>query len=455
MNRQLKEFHMSEMIVCPKCNISIELTELLKAPLIVKARKQFERQLAQKNAELAKHELRLRTQQQALVKARQAIEVKVAHTLERERQSLARAERKKAKLALAHDLKRRDLLLAELQRNLNAKNAKLAEAQRTQADVLRKGRELDDAKREINLVIERKVQNSLTAVRAKARAEVEDTMRALVSKKETQLAGMQRQIEELRRKSEQGSQQLQGESLERELESLLRDRFPHDQIDPTLKGNFGGDLLQRVFSPKGKPCGRMLWEAKRTKAWTDKWLAKLRLDQRAAKAEVALIVSDVLPKGVETFDLIDNVWVTKLRFAIPLSIALRQSLIDLTTSRQATLGQRTKAELVYQYLTGPRFRQRIEAIVEKFTDMQTDLDQERKAMNRLWARREQQLSSVLDASAGLYGDIQGIAGRVMPEIEGLDLHAITQEGQSASPRLKRPEIDPVHRLSPPGPSSDD
>ena len=445
---------MTEMIVCPKCSTPIELTELLKAPLIDKARKQFERQLAQHKKELATRELRVREQQHALTKARQAMKAKVAQTLERERRSLAGIERKKAKLALAHDLKQRDRLLADLQQNLNAQNAKLAEAQRTQADVLRKGRELDDAKREINLTIERKVQNSLTAVRATAKAEVEDTMRALVSKKEMQLAGMQRQIEELRRKSEQGSQQLQGESLERELESLLRDRYPHDQIDPTLKGNVGGDLLQHVFNPKGEPCGRMLWEAKRTKMWTDKWLAKLRRDKRTAKAEVALIVSDVLPKGVETFDLIDGVWVTKLRFAIPLSIALRQSLIDLTTGRQATLGQRTKAELVCQYLTGPRFRQRIEAIVEQFSDMQTDLNQERKAMTRLWARREQQLSGVLDASAGLYGDIQGIAGRVMPEIEGLDLDAIAQEGQSASRRLERPEIDPVHQLSPPETSSD-
>lgn len=451
----VKETHMSEMIVCPKCNTSIELTALLKAPLIAKARKQFETQLAQKNAELTKRELRLRESQHALTRARQAMEAKVTQTLERERRLLAISEKKKAHLAVTNDLKQRDLLLAELQQDLSAKNAKLAKAQQDHAEVLRKGRELDDAKREINLTIERKVQDSLAGVRDKAKAEVEETMQALVSKKETQLAGMQRQIEELRRKAEQGSQQIQGESLERELESLLRDRFPQDLIEPTLKGDFGGDLLQRVFSPKGESCGKILWEAKRTKAWTDKWLPKLRLDQRAAKAEVAIIVSDVLPKGIDTFDLIDNVWVTKIRFAIPLSIALRQSLIDLATGRQAEQGQKTKAEMVYRYLTGPRFRHRIETIVEKFTDMQTDLDRERKAMNRLWARREQQLSSVLDASAGLYGDIQGIAGRVMPEIEGLDLHAIAQEGQSASRRLKRPEIDPVHRLSPPTPSSDD
>jgi len=127
----------------------------------------------------------------------------------------------------------------------------------------------------------------------------------------------------------------------------------------------------------------------------------------------------VLPKGVETFDLIDGVWVTRLRYAIPLAIALRQSLIDLASSHRAAEGQRSKMELVYQYLTGPRFRHRIEAIIDKFTDMQIDLDRERKTMMRIWAKREEQLKGVLESSAGLYGDLQGIAGRAMSEIEGL------------------------------------
>jgi hypothetical protein len=162
-----------------------------------------------------------------------------------------------------------------------------------------------------------------------------------------------------------------------------------------------------------------LWECKRTKAWNDVWLAKLRDDQRSAKAEIALIVSTVLPKGLETFDLIDGIWVTKLRYAIPLAIALRQSLSELANSRQAAEGQRSKMEMVYQYLTGPQFRHRIEAIIENFTDMQLDLDRERKTMMRIWAKREAQLKGVLDSSAGLYGDLQGIAGRAMPEIEGL------------------------------------
>jgi hypothetical protein len=150
----------------------------------------------------------------------------------------------------------------------------------------------------------------------------------------------------------------------------------------------------------------------------------MRADQRAAKADIALVVSNVLPKGIDSFDLIDQVWVTKLRFALPLAIALRQSLIDVASGQRAAQGQRTKMETVYEYLTGPRFRHRIDAIVEKFTDMQTDLERERRTMMRQWAKREEQLKEVLHTSAGLYGDLQGIAGRSIPQIESLELPMI-------------------------------
>jgi hypothetical protein len=201
---------------------------------------------------------------------------------------------------------------------------------------------------------------------------------------------------------------------------LLRTKFPRDIIEPVPKGEYGGDVLHRVNGPQGQFCGTILWESKRTKNWSDTWLPKLRDDQRAAKAEVALIVSQVLPKGVESFDLIEGVWVTESRCAIPVAIALRQYLIELSAARHAGEGQHTKMEMVYQYLTGPRFRHRIEAIVEKFSDMQADLERERKTMTRLWAKREEQIRGVIDSTAGMYGDLQGIAGRTFQEIDGLD-----------------------------------
>ena len=407
-------------IVCPKCNTSMKLTESLAAPLIAKARKQVEQQLAEKEQEFAKREVTLRKSQKAVAQARQALDTEIAKKLQIERAAIAESEAVKARLALGADIEQRDRLLTELQHNLDANKAKLADAQRAHADVIRKTRELDDAKRELDLSVQRKVQESLAAVRDQAKAEAEDRLKAKVSEKEAQIAGMQRQIEELRRKANQGSQQLQGEAFELELEALLRNRFSGDIIEPVPRGEFGGDIIHRVRNHVAQICGTMLWEAKSTKGWNNRWLEKLRADQRSTNAEIGLIVSNVLPAGVETFDRIDNVWVTKKRFAIPLAIALRQSLIQVANSRQAAIGQRTKMEMVYQYLTGPQFRHRIDVIVEKFTDMQSDLDRERKAMVRIWAKREEQLKSVIDSSAGLYGDLQGIAGRALPEIDSLD-----------------------------------
>ena len=164
--------------------------------------------------------------------------------------------------------------------------------------------------------------------------------------------------------------------------------------------------------------------SKRTKSWSDTWLSKLREDQRTAKAEIAVIVSQVLPKGVETFEMVDGVWVTHPRTAIPVAMMLRHALIEVASARQATEGQQTKAEMVYQYLTGPRFRQRVQAIVEAFSSMQDDLDKEKKAITKQWAKRTEQIERVMQATVGMYGDLQGIAGKTLQEIEGIDLMAL-------------------------------
>lgn len=220
--------------------------------------------------------------------------------------------------------------------------------------------------------------------------------------------------------------------LELELETLLRGKFPQDRIEAVPKGEFGGDVLHRVMGPLGQHCGTILWESKRTKSWSDTWLAKLRDDQRTAKAELALIVTQALPKGTQAFDLIDGVWVTESRCALPVAIALRQSLIQLAAARQASEGQQTKQELVYQYLTGPAFRHRIEAIVEKFKDLREDLDRERKFMAKQWAKREQQITVAVLSTVGVIGDLQGIAGRAIKEIDGLDLQLLDSPDESAT-----------------------
>lgn len=407
-------------IVCPSCKKPVRLTESLAAPLIEATKRQYEQVLQRKQLEFDKREATIRDGQAALAKAQANLNEQVAEKLRAERVNIQAEEARKARKSVELDIEQKSKELVELQETLKSREAKLAEAQKAQADLIRKQRELDDARREMDLTIEKRVQESLGEVKDRARKEAEESLKLRVMEKEQTILSMQKQIEELKRKAEQGSQQLQGEALELELEAMLKAKFPRDNVEPVPKGEHGGDIIHQVLGPLNQVCGTILWEFKRTKNWSEGWLGKLREDQRAAKAEHAVIVSQALPKDVESFDRIDGVWVCSPRVLVPVAIALRHSLTELASARNASKGQETKMEMVYAYLTGPRFRHRIQAIVEKLSDMQEDLDKERKVMTKLWAKREEQIRGAVESTAGMYGDLQGIAGKTLQEIDGLD-----------------------------------
>ncbi len=407
---------MEPSIVCPNCRTEIKLTETLAAPLIEAVRRESDQKLRSKEAEIVKREA-------AMKEAKEAMEAELAERLKGERKKLAEEEARKARTAVLTDLNHKDQQLEELAKAFKEREAKLAEAQKAQADAVRKQRELAEKEREFDLTIEKRVLEKQAEIQQRAKAEAEQALGLKVQEREQTILSMQKQIEELKRKAEQGSQQLQGEVQELQLEALLRASFPHDTITPVPKGEFGGDAMQFVTTSFGQSCGKILWELKRTRNWSDGWLQKLREDQRMAKADAAIIVSQALPKTIETFGQIDGIWVTSPKCSVALAIAIRHLLIEVTAARKSGEGQQSKMEAMYLYLTGPRFRHRVEAIVEKFGEMQTDLDKERKAMQKAWAKREQQIRGVIDATAGMYGDMQGIAGRSLQEIEGLDFDA--------------------------------
>jgi len=411
-------------VVCPQCKVEIKLTESLAAPLLESVRRDYEQRLMQKDSDIAKREQALADRAQSLEKAKQTLEQQVAQKIEMERGHIVAEEARKAKLALGSELDQKIKEVKSLQDILKQNDAKLAEAQKAQADLIRKQRELDDARRELDLTIEKRVQADLSTEREKAKKEAEEELKLKVMEKDQTITAMQKQIEDLKRRAEQGSQQLQGEVQELELETLLAAKFPRDSIQPVPKGEFGGDVLHRVFGPTNQICGTILWESKRTKNWSDGWLPKLREDQRAAKADIAVIISQALPKDIETFGFIDGVWVADPKVALPVAMSLRHTLIEVACTRQASEGQQTKMEMVYGYLTGPRFRQRVQAIVEAFSSMRDDLDRERKAITRQWAKREEQIDRVMNATVGMYGDLQGIAGKTLQEIEGLEFQGM-------------------------------
>jgi hypothetical protein len=411
-------------IPCPRCGNEVKLTESLAAPLVATVRAEYEQKLRTQSAEIDSREQALQARAAKLALEQGNLEARVAaqlaERLAAERRRISAEEGERARQQVQHELDQQAATLRERDTRLLDLNARLKTAQEAEATLMRKERELDDQRRELTLQIERGVQGGLEEARAIARRQAEEALELKVKDRENQISALSKQIDELKRKAEQGSQQAQGEVLELALEQQLRVRFPLDRIEPVAKGEFGGDVLHTVRDQSGEVCGSILWELKRTRNWQEGWLSKLRSDQRAAGAELAVIVSQALPKEITHFDHLDGVWISSLSCMMPVAVSLRQALLQIAHARRAGEGQETKVQQVYGYLTGPRFKHRVETIVEKFADMQEDLNRERKMMTKQWAKRDEQIRSVIDATAGMYGDLQGIAGRSLGEIDALE-----------------------------------
>jgi hypothetical protein len=209
--------------------------------------------------------------------------------------------------------------------------------------------------------------------------------------------------------------------LELHLEDALKGAFPFDSIEPVAKGARGADVLQGIRNELGETCGSILWEAKTAKNWSDVWVQKLKDDQREAKADLSVIVAVSLPRDVAHVGEVDGIWVTDVQSSVGLATVLRQGLIQLAHARKALIGKNTKMEAIYNYLSGPEFRQRVEAIVGSFASMQDDLSQEKRATERAWAKREKQISRVIENTAQMYGHLQGMIGASLPDIKVLEL----------------------------------
>lgn len=416
-------------IKCPSCGEDIKLTDGLAAPLIAATKAEYDKRLADARDGIQERERTLEVKRVEIQESENLIAQKVEKLLASQRKKISEDEAKRAKLSFQHDLSAKAQEVEDLQKVLKEREGKLGEAQKAQVELIRKTRELDDKSRELDLKIEQKLQASLETEKLKVKRDVEESMKLKVSEKEQKILSMQRQIESLKQKAEQGSQQLQGEVLELELENTLRGKFPFDIVEPVAKGELGADVIQRVVAASGQVCGSILWETKRTKNWSDGWLPKLRGDQRSVGSEIAVIVSQSLPNTIESFGQLDGTWISAPKYAVPLAIALRQSLVEVNNARLVQDGQQTKTEQVYEYLTGSRFRHRIEAIVEKFSTMQDDLNKERRAMTRLWSKRESQIHGVIEATVGMYGDLEGIAGQAIQSIEGLE-HSFIEKDES-------------------------
>ena len=405
---------MANAITCPSCQTEIEITEVLRAQLSEQVRAEFKADTALKQAELDVTRNQLEQDRRALDASRQTIDEQVRSGIEGQRDELATEAKRKALEDLSVEMQDREQRVEELQR-------KLKESQTNELELRKRERDLESQKEELQLDVARRLDAERDKIRTDARAQYDDQHQLKDAEKEKQITDLRKQIDELKRKSEQGSQQMQGEVLKLALEDLLETSFPSDAIEPIAKGVRGGDVLQGVLDRTGLDCGKILWESKRTKNWSNEWLAKARDDQRSARAACVVIVSETLPDGVRTFTQIDGVWVCSWSCVAGVATALRVGLIEVSKSKLAAQGKHEKMELVYAYLSGKEFQQRVAGVVEAFVSMQNDLEAEKRSMQRIWSKREKQIYRAVTNTAGLYGDLQGIIGASMPLIDGLAL----------------------------------
>jgi hypothetical protein len=308
-----------------------------------------------------------------------------------------------------------------LQEQLDIQQRKAREAQRAELDLRKEKLRLEERGREIDLEVARKVDAEKERIEMALRRSAGEEHALKLREKDKQIEDLKKLLDEAKRKSEQGSQQLQGEVLELDIQSALERQFPQDVIKPVPKGMRGADLLHEVRDGRAQPCGSIVWETKNTRNWSAGWIGKLKEDQRVVGANVAVLVSVALPEEVGEFGRIDGVWVASLRVWPALAVALREQLIQVAFAHAAAEGKQEKMELLYRYLCGDQFGQRVHAIVEAFVEMQEQVNRERRAMEKLWREREKQIERVVVNTVGMYGEMRGIVGKSLPQIAALEL----------------------------------
>ena len=398
---------MNNEIKCPHCGKMIDVTASMAKDVKEELEKKYEATLLDLKegyqSDLNKEKGRMRDYSEKLVKeaAEKAIE----------------AERRKA-ASVIDDLETKS---KDDREKLEEARAKLAESREIELNLRKAQQKLEDDTENLKLEVQRKLDEERVNIKLKITQQIEDEHRLRDMEHEKQMSDMRGQIDDLKHKAEITSQQLAGEVLELDVEEKLKALFPDDTVSEISKGVTGADINQTVCTKAGKSVGTILWETKRTKAWKSEWLKKLKDDQRSAKADIAIIISTALPEGYNGPRDIDGIWVVSIDHAMSLAHLMRYSLIQVSKVADIKAGKQSLAEEVYDYLTSEDFKGRVGAMVEAYTIMKEELDSEKTAITRTWAKREKQLERVALQLSGLHGDLAGICGNKLPGIQTLQL----------------------------------
>jgi len=400
-------------IKCPKCGEIIPITETIQHQLTERTRAEINREMADEQRLLVAREKELQAQAAKLAESERSIDEQVARKLSIERSALRKDVLDKTREEFS-------LQMDDLKADAAEKDRKLQEAQKKEVQLRKETRELETAKQSLELDVLREIDTQREGIRQRTLAQAAEEHRLKDAEKDKRLSDALKKNEDLTRTLQQGSQQTQGEVLELELEAVLRDCCRFDEILPVPKGVRGADVLQIVKNRLGACCGKIIWEAKHTKNWSDGWIAKLKEDQQSAHAEVAVLVTDVLPKEIDHFGRQDNVWVTSPRYVPGLAAVLRPWMEEVAKTKRAAAGKNETVEALFNYITGPDFANHVEGIMRGFIGMRGTLEEEKRTTARRWAKREKQLDRAVADTIGMHGDFQGLLGTSLQPILALD-----------------------------------
>lgn len=415
-------------INCPNCSTKIDINDVIYHQLEHKfknehlaEKKKLEAEIEAKRKEYKTHLDNLKAKEDELKDQKEKFDEEI--------QKATKEQLKIEKKALEDSLRKSILdeqgeAIASLQKELENKSNQVKELNTAKVEIEKLKREKEEMESAILAKAELSLNEKLREEKEKIQKAIDEQNELKFRQKDEQLKQLQEQLQIAQRKAEQGSMQLQGEVQELAIEEYLQAKFPLDTIEEIKKGVRGADCMQIVNTRDAQNCGKIYYESKRTKEFQKTWIEKFKADMREKGADIGVLVSDVMPNNMERMGLYDGVWICSFEEFKGLSAVLREQIIKINQAMKSQENRSDKMGLLYSYLTSNEFKMQIEAIVEAFSTMQSDLDSEKRAMQRIWKQREKQIEKVLDNTINMYGSIKGIAGNAIGNIKALELEYI-------------------------------
>ena len=412
-------------IKCPNCQTEIDINEVLYHQLENKYRsehlaqtKKLEAEIEAKRKEYKTHLDSLKVKEEEFKEQKEKFEEEIKKAT----QIQLKAERVKLQENLRKEiLDEQSESMALLQKQLEEKSNQVKELNVAKAQIGQLQREKEEMESAIMAKAELALNEKLKLEKEKIQKATDEQNELKLRQKDEQLRQLQEQLQIAQRKAEQGSMQLQGEVQELAIEEWLKEKYPFDTIDEVKKGARGADCMQIVHTRESQNCGKIYYESKRTKDFQKSWIEKFKADMREKGADIGVLVTDVMPSDMQRMGLYEGIWICSFEEFKGISAVLREQIIKIHHAMKSQENKTDKMSLLYGFLTSNEFKMQIEAIVEAFTTMQSDLDSEKRSMQRIWKQREKQIEKVLDNTINMYGSIRGIAGNAIGNIKALEL----------------------------------